>query len=205
MRIDPPTSFAWAIGTTWAATAAAAPPLEPPGVCSGFQGVPRRAEQFRLGGRADRKLGEVRLPDGDQPGASEAGRQFRVGVRDVAPEQGAALGERHPRDFRDEILHQKRHAGEGPVRERRVGLVAGPIEHAGDHRVQLAVHGFAAPDRVVDQLSGMDGAAADAIGQGGGVGVFQRSAQLSSEPGPSSIRSTLNSREANRQPASVFT
>ncbi len=32
IRIDPPPSLAWAIGTMPAATAAAAPPLEPPGV-----------------------------------------------------------------------------------------------------------------------------------------------------------------------------
>ena len=31
-RIEPPPSLAWAAGTTRAATAAAAPPLEPPGI-----------------------------------------------------------------------------------------------------------------------------------------------------------------------------
>src|SRR5438477_6272397 len=39
MRIDPPPSLAPAIGTMPAATAAAAPPLEPPGVRRGFQGL----------------------------------------------------------------------------------------------------------------------------------------------------------------------
>ncbi len=38
IRIDPPPSLACAIGTTPAATIAAEPPLEPPGVCSRFQG-----------------------------------------------------------------------------------------------------------------------------------------------------------------------
>jgi hypothetical protein len=38
IRIDPPPSLACAIETMPEATAAAAPPLEPPGVCSVFQG-----------------------------------------------------------------------------------------------------------------------------------------------------------------------
>ena len=37
-RIDPPPSLAWAIGTMPAATAAEAPPEEPPAVWSVFQG-----------------------------------------------------------------------------------------------------------------------------------------------------------------------
>ena len=38
MRIDPPPSLAWANGTIPEATAAADPPLEPPGECSRLQG-----------------------------------------------------------------------------------------------------------------------------------------------------------------------
>ena len=39
MRIEPPPSPAEAIGTRPAATAAPLPPLEPPGVRCGFQGL----------------------------------------------------------------------------------------------------------------------------------------------------------------------
>ena len=39
MRIEPPPSLAWAIGTTPAATAAALPPDDPPGEKSGFHGL----------------------------------------------------------------------------------------------------------------------------------------------------------------------
>ncbi|MNN82129.1 hypothetical protein D3C81_1990280 [compost metagenome] len=39
MRIEPPMSLAWATGTSRAATAAAAPPLEPPDECCGFHGL----------------------------------------------------------------------------------------------------------------------------------------------------------------------
>ena len=39
-RIEPPPSCAMASGPMPAATAATAPPLEPPGVSAGFQGLP---------------------------------------------------------------------------------------------------------------------------------------------------------------------
>ena len=39
MRIDPPASFPWAMGTMPEATAAAEPPLEPPAVRSVSQGL----------------------------------------------------------------------------------------------------------------------------------------------------------------------
>src|SRR5262245_16697059 len=39
MRMEPPPSLAWAIGTIPAATAAAEPPLEPPTECPGFHGL----------------------------------------------------------------------------------------------------------------------------------------------------------------------
>src|SRR5262245_8425080 len=42
IRIEPPPSVPWAIGTMPAATAAAEPPLEPPALCLGFHG-------FRVG------------------------------------------------------------------------------------------------------------------------------------------------------------
>ena len=39
MRIEPPPSLPWAMGTMPAATAAAEPPLDPPGVRVGSQGL----------------------------------------------------------------------------------------------------------------------------------------------------------------------
>ncbi len=39
IRIEPPPSLAWATGTIPEATAAPEPPLEPPVVCSVFQGL----------------------------------------------------------------------------------------------------------------------------------------------------------------------
>ena len=52
MRIEPPPSLACAIGMMPAATAAAAPPLEPPGVTDGFQGLRAGPNSFgSLNGR----------------------------------------------------------------------------------------------------------------------------------------------------------
>ena len=38
-RMEPPPSLAWATGTIPAATAAAAPPLDPPALCARLQGL----------------------------------------------------------------------------------------------------------------------------------------------------------------------
>src|SRR3954471_235860 len=62
MRIEPPPSVAWATGTMPAATAGAAPPLEPPGATArrhGLRGIPERRDP--VGG--DRPTsGELVLP-----------------------------------------------------------------------------------------------------------------------------------------------
>lgn len=39
MRMEPPPSLAWATGTIPALTAAADPPLDPPGECAGLHGL----------------------------------------------------------------------------------------------------------------------------------------------------------------------
>ena len=59
MRIDPPPSLPVAIGHRYAATAAAAPPLEPPGVRSSVPRVPPRLAQPVLAG-ANHPLAPVR-------------------------------------------------------------------------------------------------------------------------------------------------
>ncbi|MDT4848385.1 hypothetical protein FQZ97_824730 [compost metagenome] len=46
MRIEPPASLAWAKGTSRAATAAAAPPLEPPGEWARFHGLWQAPNSF---------------------------------------------------------------------------------------------------------------------------------------------------------------
>ena len=72
IRIEPPPSLAWAIGTMPEATAAAEPPLEPPVVRSVSQGLRRRPVRARLGRRQDAELGRVGLADRDEARVAEA-------------------------------------------------------------------------------------------------------------------------------------
>ena len=78
-RIEPPMSLAWATGTNPAATAAAAPPLDPAVERVVSHGLRHRAEGDRLGGRLTAELGQRRLADGDDAGGAEAGAQDGVG------------------------------------------------------------------------------------------------------------------------------
>ena len=78
-RIEPPMSLACATGTSPAATAAAAPPLDPAVERSGVPRVAARAEGDRLGGRLAAELGQRRLADGDDAGGAEAGAEDGVG------------------------------------------------------------------------------------------------------------------------------
>ena len=68
IRIDPPPSLPVARGHRYAATAAAAPPLDPPGVYSGIPGVASRVTESVLT-RADHgELRNVGLAQDDSPG-----------------------------------------------------------------------------------------------------------------------------------------
>ena len=113
MRIEPPPSLPCASGTMPPATAAAAPPLEPPGVRSVSQGL--RAGPNRRGSDTGRipNSGMFVLPTITKP----ASRMRRVtneswSGHEVA-EQVRAHRVRHPRD-RGGVLDRDRHAGEGP-------------------------------------------------------------------------------------------
>ena len=69
MRIDPPPSLAWAIGTTPAATRAAEPPLDPPterAVSHGFRVAPKRDDSVLA---VSPNSGRVVLAMGSRPRA----------------------------------------------------------------------------------------------------------------------------------------
>ena len=67
-RIEPPVSVPRASGASQAATAAAEPPLEPPGMRSRSHGIARRLVGAVLGRRAHGELVHVRLADQDRVG-----------------------------------------------------------------------------------------------------------------------------------------
>ena len=87
MRIEPPPSLPWASGTMPAATAAAAPPEEPPGVRSVSHGLRVGPEAARLGDRQDPELGQVGLADDHEAGLAQAPHhEGVVAGREVAEE-----------------------------------------------------------------------------------------------------------------------
>ena len=115
MRMEPPASFPWAIGTMPEATAAPAPPLEPPGVRVVSHGIARGPEPDRLGRGADRHLRQVRLSYGDQSRAFPALDQLRVLAGHEVSDEVRGLGEPDARVLGQEVLDQERDAGEWAV------------------------------------------------------------------------------------------
>ena len=82
IRIDPPPSLAWATGNIPAATAAAAPPLEPPGVRLRVPRVAGDAVAGVLGHRERSELGGVGPPAQDEAGGpQELGDELALGAR----------------------------------------------------------------------------------------------------------------------------
>ena len=70
MRSEPPPSLPPAIGTTPAATAAAEPPLEPPGVCAVFQGLLTRPKACESLTPLSPNSGRLVLPKTTAPASS---------------------------------------------------------------------------------------------------------------------------------------
>ena len=132
-----------------AATAAAAPPLDPPGVCSGSHG-------FRVGPYASGSVtgrlpnsGLLRTSERDQAGVAEVHDEVRIVRRQrrVVARRAVARRQRQPGDMIAEVLQEERHAGERSLamvgRQRqfveRLGLVAGTLEPPHDHGVDRPV------------------------------------------------------------------
>jgi hypothetical protein len=79
-----------------AATAAALPPDDPPGVRDEVPRVARRAEAARLGRRLDAPLGQRRRADDDRAGLAEAAHEVRVERRAKSPMNDEANVSRLP-------------------------------------------------------------------------------------------------------------
>ena len=67
--MDPRPSLAWAMGTIPEATAAAAPPEEPPEMCSGFHGLPLGPRRSELVTPGMPNSGVLVLPSSTTPAA----------------------------------------------------------------------------------------------------------------------------------------
>ena len=122
MRIEPPPSLPCASGTMPAATAAAAPPEEPPGVRSVSHGL--RVGPKRRGSVTGRipNSGMLVLPTITKPASRRRRTTKASWAGDEVAEQVGAQRVRHARHGGG-VLDRDRDAGEGP-------LVAGPIASA---------------------------------------------------------------------------
>ena len=113
MRIEPPASLPCASATRPAATAAALPPDEPPGVSARVVRIARRAVALGLGDGPLAPLGRVGLADDDRPGGAQPGHGRGVDVRRPLAERAARVGRsRRPSVSTIEVLDRDRHAGE---------------------------------------------------------------------------------------------
>ena len=184
MRIEPPPSEPCASGIAPAATAAAAPPDEPPGVCSGLHGLrhaPFSADSV-IGGAPE--LGRVRLSEHDEARVLDAPHDRRVVHRHV-------LGERARRERRAnarglvQVLDEDRDAAERPVA--RLGCEC-LLEAVGDEEVELRVRRLDPRDRLLGQLSRGDLAVANASRQAECVGQLRASCRRRARRGPASRR-----------------
>ena len=154
MRIDPPPSPACATGTSPAATAAAEPPLEPPGPRVGSHGL--RVAPYACGSVVglQPELGRVGLADDHEAGAFELVEEVGAVGRGVADllEQLVAEVERRAGELAVEVLHDHRHAGERP---RRTGAAARVRARSNSGWITALISGFDgldARDRGVDEL-----------------------------------------------------
>ena len=143
MRIEPPPSPAEAIGTRPAATAAAEPPLEPPGRALRVPGVAGDPVGRRLGEAADRQLRQQRQADDDRPRLAQPPHHLGVGLRRLVEAVGAVRVDlAGDVDF---VLDRDRHSQQRPLlaglqpRLGLLGLEQRPLGEDLAERVQLRV------------------------------------------------------------------
>jgi hypothetical protein len=144
MRIEPPPSFPAAIGTMPAATAAAAPPLEPPGVRVRSQGLLAR-------------------PNSSGSVTARIANSGRLVLPKMTRDAGVIL---------HAVLDQEGDAAEGAIdraTEPAVQLPARLLLHQPHDGVHAAVHAAVLGQRQVQQFTGADLARGDMLGEGGGV------------------------------------
>ena len=108
IRIEPPVSVPIASGTSPAATAAADPPLDPPGTRSRFHGLRVDPRVGVLGGDSPRELVRTGEPDDDRSGAAQRTNGRGIGF---GTEPGADLGTVRVVGAGDveDLLHPDRH------------------------------------------------------------------------------------------------
>ncbi len=168
MRIEPPPSLAAATGTIPAATAAAAPPLDPPDVRSRLQGLLTRPNISESDTPLRPNSGRLVLPKMTNPDFEVAAHGIGVRLGDDRAHRTAAPGGRQAGVVVAEILEEQRHAGERSRERLREPLPRLLVHQAAD-RVDLRIDPRRLGERRVEQLPWARFAARHEFGEPDGV------------------------------------
>ena len=142
--IEPPPSVPCASGRRPAASAAAAPPLDPPGVRLGVPGISGVPVQLRFRERDRPELRGVRLAEDDEAGLAQPPDDGGIEVRNVVGERAARV-RRADVLRRGQVLDRDRDATERGVAPRSVGgsrILERLFATHGDEGVQLGIEPF---------------------------------------------------------------
>ena len=158
MRIEPPPSLAVARGVMPEASAAAEPPLEPPGVRSRFHGFRVGAEEIVIGEGDVAELGRICLAHDDRAGGLQPGHERVVEIDAVVAVEAGPFG-RDETGRVLEVLDAQRQSRERPhvlARRQAVGkrprLSQGPLRVHLDEGVEAGVELFDAGQRALHEL-----------------------------------------------------
>ena len=192
IRTLPAPSEPIAAVTSPAATAAALPPDEPPGVCSRDHGLRVCPKRGPAGERPLTELAGVGLADDDRARGAQPAHDLGVGGGRCGPRPDGAEPGRHARDV-DVVLDRDRDSQQREVLARSafaVGLGGVGERLLGQHDAEGVERGLAGLDRIQrprDQFDGGDAAAGQPVqqlGQGGRAGCGR---VLAPEDGVSAI------------------
>ena len=137
MRIEPPPSEACAIGTIPEATAAAAPPEDPPDGSGRIPRVGGLAVKLGLANRSHAELGGVGLPHDDESRGLETVRQGPVVIGNEVGHRSGPVGQRSRPICQSQVLQQEGNPGERSLSATpglHTGL--GPVVHLVDDGVE---------------------------------------------------------------------
>ena len=156
MRIEPPPSVAWAIGTRPADDGCRRTAARSSGREIGVPGVASRSVEVGLRERDGAELGRVRLPDDHESRIADPADDGRVEVRDVVG-VGVRRVRRPDARGRGEILDRDRNSAErcvGGCRVRRSRRCEGFVTADGHERVQRRIDPLDPFEAQLDELDG---------------------------------------------------
>ena len=151
-------------GIIRAATAAPAPPDDPPDEWARFHGFRVGPNRRDFGGRQQSEFRAGAFAEDRDPGIEEALGEGAGVIGDIVLiDAGAESRSRARKNI--QILQQERNTGEGPIRKPVVDLAPGIVVMFHHHRVDFGIDLGGAGDRLVQQFGGADVFLPDQIGK----------------------------------------